>query len=119
MNWFWSYFWWLFGVVGVGGIVLIIVFWPLLAGTKIGRMAIAIGAGVLGIFAILARARQQGAAAERQRQEKANADFLERQKHRDADIVGSTDADLDSLLRDKREPGPPVGGGKASLPDKR
>jgi type VI protein secretion system component VasK len=106
MDWFWSFFWWWFGLVGIGGVILTFMFWPLLAGTKIGRMLLAIGAAVLGALAMLARARQQGADAERKRQEKRNADWIEKQKHRDADIAGSTDAALDDRLRDRsRNPG--------------
>jgi type VI protein secretion system component VasK len=103
MDWFWSFFWWWFAFAGIGGTILAIVFWPLIAGTKIGRMLLAIGAAVLGALAMLARARQQGADAERKRQEKENADFLEAKRRRDADIDRLNRDDLERMLTDRSE----------------
>ena len=61
--------WWLIGTLGVGGTLLLIavlVFgWPVLIGTKIGRLALAIAAGALAVFGIYLRGKAEGRAAER------------------------------------------------------
>ena len=66
-----SYIWWIVGTVGIGGALLggaILIFgWPVIIGTKIGRMALAIGAGVLAIFGVFLKGRAQGRAAEREK----------------------------------------------------
>ena len=64
-----SWLWWIVGTVGLGGALLIgavLIFgWPVIIGTKIGRMALAIGAGALAVFGVFLKGRAQGRAAER------------------------------------------------------
>lgn len=111
MDFFWQYFWLFFGAFGIGGVVLVIIFWPFIVGTKLGRWLLAAGGGALAVLAILNRTRQEGARAERARQEKENADFLAAQKRRDAERSQLSNDDLDELLTDHRKPPPPPGGG--------
>ena len=66
-----SWLWWIVGTVGLGGALLIAVGftvgWPVIIGTRIGRMALAIGAGALAVFGVLLKGRAQGRAAEREK----------------------------------------------------
>lgn len=66
-----GWLWWLLGTLGIGGtIVLIVGFtvgWPVLIGTRLGRIGLAIGAGIIAILGIYAKGRAEGRAAERAR----------------------------------------------------
>jgi hypothetical protein len=110
MDFFWQYFWWFFGAFGIAGLVAVFFLWPLVVGTKLGKILVAIGLGTLGVLAVLARTRQQGVEAERRRQEKENADFLEAQRRRNADIDKLSRDELERLLHD-RDAEPPKDGG--------
>lgn len=99
-------FWWLVGTFGVAGVVLgaaVLVFgWPVVIGTKVGRLALALGAGVLALFGVYTKGRLAGEARQRAKQEKDNAAFLENKRRRDAGLDELSDDELDKLLRDKR-----------------
>ena len=60
---------WIVGTLGIGGTILLIVGftvgWPVLFGTKLGRLALAIGAGLLAVAGVYAKGRAEGRAAER------------------------------------------------------
>lgn len=66
-----EWLWWLFGTLGVGGTILVgcIFFlgWPAIIGTRLGRLALAVGAAALAVFGIYLRGRSQGKQAERDR----------------------------------------------------
>ncbi len=66
-----SWAWWLLGTFGVGGVLLggaVLIFgWPVIIGSKIGRMALAAGAVVLALLGLYAKAKQAGRLAERAR----------------------------------------------------
>ena len=100
--------WWAIGTFGIGGCILIAVGffmgWPVIIGTKIGRTALAILAALGGALLLFAKARAQGAADEKTRLEKDNADFIAKQKRTDAGIAATSDADLDRVLTDSRKP---------------
>ena len=66
-----TWIWWIIGTVGIGGALLIgavLVFgWPVIIGTRIGRLALAVGAGVLAVFGVYLKGRAKGRAVERER----------------------------------------------------
>ena len=100
--------WWAIGTFGIGGCILIAIGffmgWPVIVGTKIGRTALAILAALGGALLLFAKARADGAAAQKAKQDKENADFLAKQKRTDAGIAAASDADLDRVLTDSRKP---------------
>lgn len=95
-----SWLWWAIGAFGVSGVLLMIFGWPVIIGTKLGRMALAVGAGIAAGFTLLARARRQGADAERERQRKEDERFIEQDRQSDARIDRATDDELDRMLRE-------------------
>lgn len=66
-----SWVWWAIGTLGLGGTLLVVagfvVGWPVLLGSKIGRIAIAVGLGVLAVLGFAAQQRAAGRAEERAR----------------------------------------------------
>lgn len=116
MSFFWQYIWWIVGVVGIPGLVLVVVFWPFVAGTKIGRVLIAIGGVVLAGLVALGYARQQGIELQRKRQEKENADFIKKHQDFQRDIDTRSDAELDRMLGGGKS-GDPQSNGPGILPD--
>lgn len=64
-----SYIWWAISAFGVGGLLLIgaiIIFgWPVIIGTRIGRMLLAIGAGVAAVFGVYLKGRSEGEQGEK------------------------------------------------------
>jgi len=65
------YIWWIIGTVGIGGALLglaVLIFgWPVIVGTKVGRMLLAIGGAILAALSIFAKGKAKGRAAERER----------------------------------------------------
>ena len=112
--------WWLVGTVGFGGAIMIAVGfvfgWPIIIGTKLGRIALAVFTAGISILVLYGKARNEGARAERDRQERENDDFLDQMRRRDADIEQLGDAELDRVLHDSREPKAGDPGGQANLP---
>lgn len=66
-----GWLWTTIGVLGLGGTILAVLvvmgFWPVIFGTKIGRAALAGGAVLLAVVGLYAKARQAGRLAERAR----------------------------------------------------
>ncbi len=99
-----SALWWLIGAFGLGGTLLIgvgVIFgWPIIINTKIGRIALAVGGGILGIMAIFAKGAAQGAAEARKKQEKADDDYVAKREAEDARIDSLSGDELDRMLTD-------------------
>ena len=97
-----SYIWWIIGTVGIGGALLggaILIFgWPVIVGTKIGRMALAIGAGALAIFGVFLKGRAQGRAAERAKLAKLTEKEVKSAAKEKARIAKLTDEEVDKEL---------------------
>lgn len=102
--------WWAIGLFGAGGTLLIVLaalgFWPLIIGTRPGRLALAAVTAGIGLIILYAKVRAEGAASERARQEKEDAAFLDQVGARDAADAELGDAELDRRLRDNRNAGP-------------
>lgn len=75
-----SWIWWLVSTLGVAGTAIVIagflMGWPSLlrffTETKIGRITVAIGAGVAALFLVFARGKASGKAAQVAKQKKAD-----------------------------------------------
>ena len=97
-----NYLWWIVGTVGIGGALLIgavLIFgWPVIIGTKIGRMALAIGAGALAIFGVLLKGRAQGRAAERAELAKLTEKEVKNAAKEKVRIAKLTDEEVDKEL---------------------
>ena len=65
-----------------------------------GGKLIALLAGGVAALGLYFKVRAQGAAAERQKTEQANADFLEAKHNRDVGLDRLSDAELDQRLLD-------------------
>lgn len=96
--------WWLIGAVGISGALCIgigvVLGWPVLVGTKIGRVLLAVATLGIALIVALGKARQDGIQAEKDRQAKEDADFQNSQAARDRTIAADSDADLDRVLTD-------------------
>lgn len=60
-----DWLWWLVGILGIGGVIALVLFWPFLTGTKIGRILLGVGAIVLAILGFGAKMKSVGRAEER------------------------------------------------------
>lgn len=105
-----QWLWWLIGTVGVSGALMIgvgLIFgWPVIIGTKLGRTALAILTAGIGLVILYAKARAEGAAGQRTKQEKENAEFLGKVEASDAADAQLSDDELDRRLRDNGNTGP-------------
>jgi len=67
-----DWIWWAIGAFGIGGALLfaaVLIFgWPVIIGTRLGRMALAVGAGIVAVFGVFLKGKSEGAAKERARQ---------------------------------------------------
>ena len=94
--------WWLVGTLGIGGALLlgaVLIFgWPVIIGTKLGRLALAIGAGVLAVLGVYLKGRAEGRAIERARlkalTEREVADAAKERARIDALTDEAVDAEL-------------------------
>ncbi len=97
--------WWAIGAFGLGGVLLIgagLVFgWPIIIGTRIGRMALAIAAGAAAVFGVYLKGRAEGAESVRKKQREAsdrNREIASGEKER---TEGRTDAEVRQRLKDR------------------
>ena len=97
-----SWLWWIIGTVGVGGALLIgaiLVFgWPVIIGTKIGRILLAVGAAALAVFGVYLRGRSEGRAAERKRLKKLTEKEVKHAAEERRRIDALTDEQVDEEL---------------------
>lgn len=106
-------FWWAIGAFGVGGAALIacgiFLGWPVVLAflnTKLGRIVALIGAVLAAFVFVYGKGKSDGSAADKAKQEKENADFVNAQATRDAADAQLSDDQLNSRLRDNGNTGP-------------
>ena len=103
-----SWIWWIVGTVGLGGALLIgavLIFgWPVIIGTKIGRMALAIGAGAVAIFGVFLKGRSAGAQAEKDKAAIRHAKNVKIADEEKKATEGRTDAEIRARLKGRRKP---------------
>ncbi len=72
---------------------------------QVGNWLAVLGGGLAVLIAAYLRGRSAGKAVERQKQEKADADFIERDRRSDAAHDGMSRAELELLLRNDKPEG--------------
>lgn len=101
--------WLLIGTFGLGGALLIgalLVFgWPVIIGTKLGRMLLAIGGAILFVITVFLKGRAEGEKVAKAHQEKTDATFIDEEARYRDELSHMSDDELDSLLTDHRSKG--------------
>jgi hypothetical protein len=97
-----SWIWWIIGTLGIGGALLagaILVFgWPVIIGTRMGRAALAVGAGALAVLGVFLKGKQEGRAAEREKLRKLTEKEVKNAAAERKRIAALTDEQVDAEL---------------------
>ena len=102
-----SNIWWVIGIFGVSGTLLIgaiLIFgWPVIVGTRIGRMLLAIGAGAAAIFGVYLKGRSEGAQSEKDKAAIRHAKNVKIAKEESASSKARTPGEARKRMKDRRK----------------
>lgn len=100
-----SWIFWAIGAFGVSGVLfggaVLVLGWPVVAGSRIGRIAIAIVVGAAMIYGLYLRGKREGRKAERAKLKRLTEKEVANAMAEADRIDGLSDDDVDRELRDR------------------